>query len=310
MKHGILAQAVRDLRKEKGFSQKELGNISGLSLRTIQRIENGETNPTGETLKRLSNSLDISPDELLDWKVKKASLKVTFKTKFDYCHIFEDKIVITKTPETKDLVADYSKSVNDFFKTLMVFFISIPIFTAISIFMYYDEKFGISISSGAFAFFFLIMAFYSMLFTSGTSIIKKNTIIKIKVKKRSLGTLSTIQINYKDFGRIKRRGLIVENNQFDTTLNILKHEGLLKEQDIDYNNGKVKKYSLIISIILIWIMIHILPTFFFDFLPRSERSLAGSGVFILMISFALLSYMIRYAIRCFINKKHKHSLES
>ena len=101
MKRGILAQAVRDLRKGKGFSQKELSKISGLSLRTIQRIENGETNPTGETLKRLSSSLDISPDELLDWKVKKESLNVTFKTKFDYCHIFEDKIVITKTPENK-----------------------------------------------------------------------------------------------------------------------------------------------------------------------------------------------------------------
>ena len=310
MKHEILAQAVRDLRKEKSFSQKVLSKISGLSLRTIQRIENGETNPTGETLKRLSSSLDISPDELLDWKVKKESLNVTFKTKFDYCHIFEDKIVITKTPEIKDLVADYSKSVNDFFKTLMVFFIFIPIFTAISIFMYYDEKFGISLFSGAFAFFFMIMAFYSMLFTSGTSIIKKNTIIKIKVKKRSLGTLSTIQINYKDFGKIKKRGLIVENNQFDTTLNILKHEGLLNEQDIDYNNGRVKKYSLIIFIVLIWVLLRLLSTNIFGFLAKSEGALAGSGVFILLISFALLSYMIRYAIRYLINKKNKYPLES
>lgn len=44
--------------------------MSGLSLRTIQRIENGETDPTGESLKRLSNALNVNPDELIDWTIK------------------------------------------------------------------------------------------------------------------------------------------------------------------------------------------------------------------------------------------------
>ena len=52
------------------MSQKVLADESGLSLRTIQRIENGETNPTGDSLKRLSNALNVNPDELIDWSIK------------------------------------------------------------------------------------------------------------------------------------------------------------------------------------------------------------------------------------------------
>ena len=69
MKNGNLAKKVKELRKRKGFSQEELTENSGLSLRTIQRIENGETEPTGETLKRISNALNVSPEELIDWTV-------------------------------------------------------------------------------------------------------------------------------------------------------------------------------------------------------------------------------------------------
>lgn len=70
MKNKDLAQKVKELRSRKGMSQEVLAEESGLSLRTIQRIENGETEPTGETLKRLSNAFGVSPDELIDWTIK------------------------------------------------------------------------------------------------------------------------------------------------------------------------------------------------------------------------------------------------
>jgi uncharacterized Tic20 family protein len=60
------------------MSQEFLSEESGLSLRTIQRIENGETNPTGESLKRLSNSLNVNPDELIDWSIKEDKKYLTF----------------------------------------------------------------------------------------------------------------------------------------------------------------------------------------------------------------------------------------
>ncbi len=48
-----------------------LENASNWKDKTIQRIEKGESNPTGESLKRLANALNVSPDELIDWSIKK-----------------------------------------------------------------------------------------------------------------------------------------------------------------------------------------------------------------------------------------------
>jgi uncharacterized Tic20 family protein/DNA-binding XRE family transcriptional regulator len=70
MKNKELAQRIKILRNRKGFSQEVLSEKTGLSLRTIQRIENGETEPRGDSLKRLAYSLDVSPDEISDWVVK------------------------------------------------------------------------------------------------------------------------------------------------------------------------------------------------------------------------------------------------
>ncbi|MEG3656620.1 helix-turn-helix domain-containing protein [Arenibacter palladensis] len=64
-----LSQRVKELRCRKGMSQELLAEESGLSLRTIQRIENNESEPRGNTLKRLAIALDTSPDEILDWTI-------------------------------------------------------------------------------------------------------------------------------------------------------------------------------------------------------------------------------------------------
>ncbi len=70
MKNKELSKRVKDLRNRKGFSQEELAENTGLSLRTIQRIENGETEPRGDSLKRLANAFNVSPDEIVDWTVR------------------------------------------------------------------------------------------------------------------------------------------------------------------------------------------------------------------------------------------------
>jgi transcriptional regulator with XRE-family HTH domain len=69
MKSNELAKKIKELRNRKGFSQEELSEKSGLSLRTIQRVENGETEPRGDSLKRLAIAFDVNPDELIDWTV-------------------------------------------------------------------------------------------------------------------------------------------------------------------------------------------------------------------------------------------------
>ncbi len=67
MKNTELAKRIKELRSRKGMSQEELAEVSQLSLRTIQRIEGGETEARGDTLQRLAKALNITPDELIDW---------------------------------------------------------------------------------------------------------------------------------------------------------------------------------------------------------------------------------------------------
>lgn len=59
-----LALKIKELRKRKEFTQQELSDRTGLSLRTIQRIEKGETTPRGHTLKQLANALEVYPSEI------------------------------------------------------------------------------------------------------------------------------------------------------------------------------------------------------------------------------------------------------
>ncbi|WP_419797184.1 MAG: 2TM domain-containing protein [Terasakiella sp.] len=60
-----MEQIVKPLRLEKGWSQEQLAEIAGLSIRTIQRLENGGTCSL-ETAKALSAVFDASPDTFLN----------------------------------------------------------------------------------------------------------------------------------------------------------------------------------------------------------------------------------------------------
>ena len=50
---------LRELRKEKGWSQGDLSNLTGLSVRTIHRIENGHGTPSAESAKALAAVFDL-----------------------------------------------------------------------------------------------------------------------------------------------------------------------------------------------------------------------------------------------------------
>ncbi|HEX8232295.1 MAG TPA: helix-turn-helix transcriptional regulator [Caulobacteraceae bacterium] len=53
-----LAAEVRRLRRSRGWPQEQLAAVAGLSIRTVQRIEQGER-PSAETLKALASVLDV-----------------------------------------------------------------------------------------------------------------------------------------------------------------------------------------------------------------------------------------------------------
>ncbi len=67
MKDQNLATKLKELRSRKGFSQEQLSEESKLSLRTIQRVERGESIPRGDTLIKLTNALGVTPDDILTW---------------------------------------------------------------------------------------------------------------------------------------------------------------------------------------------------------------------------------------------------
>lgn len=54
---------IRQLRQQKGWSQEQLADITGLSSRTIQRIENGEP-ASNETMRALAAVFDIPLSEI------------------------------------------------------------------------------------------------------------------------------------------------------------------------------------------------------------------------------------------------------
>lgn len=58
-----------ELRERLNLTQEELAEKSGVSVRTIQRIEAG-TEPKGYTLKTLANALGIEQKELLQEEIK------------------------------------------------------------------------------------------------------------------------------------------------------------------------------------------------------------------------------------------------
>jgi len=69
MKNEVLAKRIKELRNRNGLSQEELAEKTGLSLRTIQRIENGETEPRGDSLKKIAGIFGVSPNEITDWQI-------------------------------------------------------------------------------------------------------------------------------------------------------------------------------------------------------------------------------------------------
>ena len=67
MKTYEIANKIKELRKRKGLSQEQLAEEAKLNLRTIQRIENGESEPRGDTLLRLSKALGVNTDDIMEW---------------------------------------------------------------------------------------------------------------------------------------------------------------------------------------------------------------------------------------------------
>ena len=62
---------IYNLRKAKGISQRELGDLVGVTNKAVSKWENGEAKPAMNQLMKLSEIFDISMDEIINMQEKK-----------------------------------------------------------------------------------------------------------------------------------------------------------------------------------------------------------------------------------------------
>ena len=61
-----IAEKIRQQRRLANISQEEFSKLAGVSLKTVQRWENGERSPRMEEMNRIAQGLNISINDLLD----------------------------------------------------------------------------------------------------------------------------------------------------------------------------------------------------------------------------------------------------
>ncbi len=60
----VFARRLKQLREMRGLSMKALGETVGVSANMVKKYEHGQSMPTGQTLARLANALDVTLEQL------------------------------------------------------------------------------------------------------------------------------------------------------------------------------------------------------------------------------------------------------
>lgn len=116
-----LGLTIKNLRVKRQLTQTELSEQTGITLRTIQRIENGEVKPSLHSLKVLSKALEVDL----------SSLQVSTKKPYE----FEFKLSIN---DMNQFISDLKTLVKTHWKTILLIVLVIWLVTD-----YTDIKSGI-----------------------------------------------------------------------------------------------------------------------------------------------------------------------
>jgi transcriptional regulator with XRE-family HTH domain len=57
---------LKEVRESKFFSQHDLAESTGLSVSTINRIENGKQKPLPRTIRKIAKALQVDPS-VIEW---------------------------------------------------------------------------------------------------------------------------------------------------------------------------------------------------------------------------------------------------
>lgn len=147
MKQPALGQKILELRQQKGLTQEELVEQCNISVRTIQRIEAGETMPRVYTIKTILSALDRDLDDLqtdsaFETKIKQALLVEIDDTKdvsflINQLHIGWIAGILSMIALIFEFVDDFYLVANDMFYLGKVYTIVLGIISIIlfSLFM-------------------------------------------------------------------------------------------------------------------------------------------------------------------------------
>lgn len=67
-----IGEKIKELRKEKGLTQKKLGELCGMADTTIRQYELGIRNPKIKTLEKIATALDVNVQYLIGWDENKS----------------------------------------------------------------------------------------------------------------------------------------------------------------------------------------------------------------------------------------------
>jgi transcriptional regulator with XRE-family HTH domain len=113
---------LKEIRTCLNISQKELSEQTGLTLRTIQRIENNEVKPSLHSIKVISEALEIESSE----PIEKSDIKP-----------YEFNLTL-KITDMNQFLNDLKTLVKTHWKTILIIVLVIYLFTS-----YTDIKSGI-----------------------------------------------------------------------------------------------------------------------------------------------------------------------
>ncbi|GAB6640533.1 hypothetical protein BOVMAS10_16590 [Streptococcus uberis] len=92
--NSIFPQRLKKLRKEKGLTQKELGERLGVKQNTFTNWENGKREPNLSTILKLAEILETTTDDLLGYTILSANQPVVPLSELDVANI--DKLSMTE----------------------------------------------------------------------------------------------------------------------------------------------------------------------------------------------------------------------
>lgn len=129
----MIGKQIKKYRVHNGLTQQKLAAEAGISLRTLQRLENGKTEPRGDTLIRIAEALEVSLDELVEWKLKEDNtyLTVVHASAFGFLLfpllgvILPFVLWITKKDQVKDLNQSGKEVINFQLMWTILFFTGI-----------------------------------------------------------------------------------------------------------------------------------------------------------------------------------------